>query len=322
MSQLFLIESSIAHSECSGGEAPPTCSLCNSTKIFTDIYNGEEVCTNCGCVVNDPPVNYGKDRHHNSYENHEDASRHGFYMTQSAYDRGFNTIIQGTKDRYNNPMSSEAAADMRRLQHHDNRSKVDDTVTRNLNVAMTELDRMVSALHLPNNAKEYAAYTYRKALTTDLIRGRSIDAFVAAAVYVACRVLRIPRSLKVVSEESKRDYQEVSMTYRFLLKELNIKVPLDEPQKYLPKLASTLGVSRPVERLAAEILIMAKGTNGVTGKDPRGVAGAALYYALEISGERMVQRRIAKASDTTEVTLRNRYRGLKKALGKKVESLY
>jgi len=305
-------------SEC---EQPPVCPLCNSTKIFTDINNGEEVCTKCGCVINDTIVSYGKDRQSHSYEEHEDKSRHGFFITKSSYDRGFNTVIQGTKDFSGTQMGNEAASDMKRLQRHDNRSKVNDTAMRNLNVAMTELDRMTSALHLPSNAKEYAAHTYRKALTMDLIRGRSIDAFIAASVYVACRVMSIPRSLQSVADESKRDYQEVSMTYRFLLKKMNIRPPVDSPQKYIPKLASTLGVSRSVERLAVDLLMAAKGTSALTGKDPRGVAGAALYYAMEIRGEHMVQRRIADASDTTEVTLRNRYRELKKVLGEKINLL-
>jgi transcription initiation factor TFIIB len=231
-------------------------------------------------------------------------------------------VIQGNKDIYGNSMTSEAISDMNRLRQHDNRSKINDTAMRNLNVAMTELDRMTTSLHLPSNAKEYAAHMYRKALTLDLIRGRSIDSFVAASVYVACRMLGLPRSLNTVANESKRDYQEVSMTYRFLLRELKLKPPVDDPQKYIPNLASMLGISRPIERLALEILVLAKGTPALTGKDPRGVAGAALYYALKIRGENMVQRRIAEASDTTEVTLRNRYRELKKVLGKKIDSLY
>ncbi len=315
LSQPFLIESSTP-------EPPPRCPECGCLKIFTDLDNGEEVCTKCGYVINDPPINLGKDRQCHSYAEHEETSHHGAFITRRAYDRGFNTVIQGNKDIYGNSMTSEAISDMNRLRQHDNRSKINDTAMRNLNVAMTELDRMTTSLHLPSNAKEYAAHTYRKALTADLIRGRSIDSFVAASVYVACRMLGLPRSLNTVANESKRDYQEVSMTYRFLLRELNLKPPVDDPQKYVPNLASVLEISRPIERLALEILVLAKGTPALTGKDPRGVAGAALYYALKIRGENMVQRRIAEASDTTEVTLRNRYRELKKVLGKKIGSLY
>lgn len=315
LSQPFLTESSQP-------DEPLSCPLCGCQRIFTDIYNGEEVCVNCGCVINDPPISLGKEHQCHSYEEHEESSRHGVYITHRAYDRGFNTVIQGNKDAYGNNITKETASNMSRLRRQDNRSKIDDTAARNLNVAMTELDRITTSLHLPSSAKEYAAYVYRQALAADLIRGRSIDSFVAASIYVACRVQGIPRSLKTVISESKRDGQEVSMTYRFLLKELNIKPPVDAPQKYIPKLAAAVNVSRAVERLASDILSEAKGTSALVGKDPRGVAGAALYLALEIKGERMVQRKIAKACGTTEVTLRNRYRELKNVLGKKSKLLY
>jgi len=310
-------------SPCEELKSPPLCCPdCGETRIFTDIHSGEEVCTNCGLVINDPPVNYGKNGYSSNYENHEEQSRHGYFLTHSAYDRGFNTVIQGVKDVYGTKMGDREAIDMRRLQRRDNRSKVDDTVTRNLNVAMTELDRMTTTLHLPSTAKEYAAYVYRKALTADLVRGRSIDAFVAASVYMACRVMRIPRSLSTVANTSKREYLEVSTTYRLLLKELKIKPPIDDPQKYLSKLATMLGVPRQTECLAADILKAAKGSSAIMGKDPRGVAGAALYYAMEVRGEHLNQRIIAEASDTTAVTLRNRYRGLKKVLAKKSDWVY
>ena len=77
-----------------------------------------------------------------------------------------------------------------------------------------------------------------------------------------------------------------------------------------------------MERLASEMLRAAKGTSALTGKDPKGVAGAALYYAAEASGVKVVQRQVAKESDTTEVTLRNRYRELKRVLAARMCSLY
>jgi transcription initiation factor TFIIB len=186
---------------------------------------------------------------------------------------------------------------------------------RNLSVAMAELDRLSYALNLSDNVKEGAATLYRKALTLDLVRGRSIDAFVAASLYAACRLLQVPRPLSLVCDESKRTRKEVSMTYRLLLTELDLKPPIDSPFKYVSVLAHDLEISRPTERRAVTLLEEAKAKKGLIGKDPRGLAAAALYLACELNGERVVQRRVAKRAETTEVTLRNRYRGLKKVLG-------
>jgi transcription initiation factor TFIIB len=232
----------------------------------------------------------------------------------SIYDKGLSTVIKGDKDASGKRLDYETQLRMRRLQRQDNRSKVNETHARNLSIAMAELDRMVSELHLPQNIKENAALVYRRALKKDLIRGRSIDAFVAASIYAACRMLKVPRPLKEVSRVSKRLHSEVAMTYRLMHKELNLKPPVDRPYKFIPSIASKLDIEQPTEQLAINILMKADELKELTGKDPRGLAAAALYMACQETKEKRVQRVIAKAAGTTEVTLRNRYRGLKEAL--------
>ncbi len=51
------------------------------------------------------------------------------------------------------------------------------------------------------------------------------------------------------------------------------------------------------------------------GKDPMGLAAAALYIACVMCDEKRTQKMIADAAGVTEVTIRNRYKGLKEALG-------
>jgi len=292
------------------------CPLCESTDKVTDFMNGEEICIKCGCVLNDVVLSRREESFTSSRtESYStDTRRHGSGILNSIYDKGLSTIITGDRDAYGAPISRETMSDMRRFQKHDNRSKVNESTSRNLSIAMAELDRLSSALSLPQSVKEEAAHIYRKTLKRDMIRGRSIDSFVAASLYAACRMLNIPRPLRTVVFESKRDHQEVSMTYRLIVNELGLRPPLDDPAKYIPKLASKLSVNRKTERLAVSLIQKAQEGQELMGKDPRGVSAAALYLACELENEKIVQRHIAKAAGTTEVTLRNRYRGLKHAL--------
>ena len=46
-----------------------------------------------------------------------------------------------------------------------------------------------------------------------------------------------------------------------------------------------------------------------------GISASALYVACILEGENMTQRDIADAAGVTEVTIRNRYKGLRAALG-------
>ena len=56
----------------------------------------------------------------------------------------------------------------------------------------------------------------------------------------------------------------------------------------------------------------------ISGRGPTGVAAAALYITSAMHGEKKTQKEVADVAGVTEVTIRNRYRELKKELGLKV----
>ena len=103
--------------------------------------------------------------------------------------------------------------------------------------------------------------------------------------------------------------------YRTLVNELDIRMPVEDPGRSVPKIGSAIGVSPQTMRRAQEILRMAEAEGVSAGKDPMGLAGAALYIASHLEGEGKSQPTVAKAAEVTEVTVRNRYRALKSSLG-------
>ncbi len=297
------------------GISPAECSRCGGTHLIMDAEAGEEVCGDCGLVISDNILSAEPEwRAFTDFETRS-RSRMGTVASYALYDKGLFTGFNRNRDANGRHLSLETRANMIRLKKYDSRTKRDDTWTRNLSIAVTELDRLSTALRIPQRAKEHAALIYRQALKRDLIRGRSIDAFVAASVYAACRLQNIPRPLKGISKESKRELPEVSKTYRLLLQRLQLKMPLDEPFKFVPGIASKLNLEQSTENQAVKILRRAQERYGLSGKDPRGVVAAALYWACVENGERRIQKEVATAAGTTEVTLRNRLRGLMKTLG-------
>jgi transcription initiation factor TFIIB len=275
-----------------------------------DIEAGEEVCGACGLVISNNMLNAEPEWRAFTDSETQSRSKMGAVTSYVLYDKGLFTGFNRNRDANGKHLSLETRARMMRLKKYDDRTKRDDTWSRNLSIAMTELDRLSTALNIPRRVKEHAALIYRKALKRDLIRGRSIDAFVAASVYAACRFHNIPRPLKSISKESTRELSEVSRTYRLLLQELELKMPLDEPFKFVPGIASKLNLEQSTENHAIKILRRAKERYGLSGKDPRGVVAAALYLACVENGEKRIQKDVAIAAGTTEVTLRNRLRGL------------
>jgi transcription initiation factor TFIIB len=183
---------------------------------------------------------------------------------------------------------------------------------------MAELDRLCDKLHIPVSLKEVSALIYRKALDEGLVRGRSISAIAAASLYAACRVTQTPRTLNEIASQSLIEKKEIARCYRLMIKNLNIQMPKPDAQMRVPKIAAKIGVGEKTQQTAIEILRRAEKAKTTAGKDPMGLAAAALYIACVINNEKRTQKMIADAAGVTEVTIRNRYNGLKAVLSIKI----
>jgi len=151
-------------------------------------------------------------------------------------------------------------------------------------------------------------------LDKGLVRGRSIAAIAAAALYAACRGSGTPRTLREIAEASLVDKKDVARCYRLLLRELAVQMPIADPLTYISKIAERTGISGKTQGIAIQILREARKRRAAAGKDPMGLAAAALYIACLQNDEKKTQKDIAEAAGVTEVTVRNRYKTLKKQL--------
>ncbi len=143
---------------------------------------------------------------------------------------------------------------------------------RNFRQAFSELDRLKDKLAVGDAVIEKAAYVYRKALEKGLVRGRSISALVAAALYAACRDTQTPRTLKDIANASNIKKKDVARCYRLLIRELDLKMPVVDPVKCVARIASKAGLSEKTKRKALEILKRAEEGKISAGKDPMGLA--------------------------------------------------
>ena len=96
-----------------------------------------------------------------------------------------------------------------------------------------------------------------------------------------------------------------------LVKELDLKMPVTDSVQCVARIASKIGIEEKTKRYAVKDLKLAQKNEVSAGKDPMGLAAAALYLACVKNDEDKTQRDIAEAANVTEVTIRNRYKGLK-----------
>ena len=294
-----------------------TCPECGGTDVVRDNEKGEIICTTCGLVLSDHRIDTGPEWRAFTSDERDERARTGAPASFALHDKGLSTMIDWRdRDSKGAAFSAKQRAQIYRLRKWQIRTRVHSSLDRNLAQAMTEIDRLSSQLGLSQGLREHAARMYRKLIAGRLWRSRSIDATAAAAVYAACRHRGSPRSIEEIAEHSRESKKKISAHYRMLVTKLKIRMPISSPENYVPRFISDLGLPSEVQKTTMEILKAARKVRGlVTGRDPRGLAAAAIYIASIISDCRVTQRDISRVSGVTEVTIRNRYKELVSKLG-------
>ncbi|MHA1730338.1 MAG: transcription initiation factor IIB [Promethearchaeota archaeon] len=227
---------------------------------------------------------------------------------------GPRTVIRGTSDAKGTLLSAQGRSKFHRL------AKIHRSLTtsyeRNLWIALPNLQRLQGKLGLPDAVAEDALRIYTHSVKEKLTMGRSIDTLLAASIFVALRIHNIPRTIEEILDVVDLPKKMVVKAYRLILlkilPKLNLKVSHFGPVRYVDKFIEDLGLSMATRNFAVELLNDAR-KNGlpIEGKDPKGLAAAAIYIAAKQKGEPRTQGEIAKLSRVTEVTLRMRAKDLR-----------
>ena len=277
------------------------CPECGANDLMVE--DGEKICGDCGVVV----CSHGMDRSPKTCRRDEEK-RHGSPISSLKHDRGLTTCISWkNKDGYGRSLGYGEKKRAHKLRKWQKRLRVEGRKESNLKIALTELKRLSTSLNLTEHARQFATSTYRRCLRKDLIKGRSIEGFVSASIYVACRKERIPRNLTDIARSSKVDRSTIYQSSKKISSELGIKTSYIPPETYIDRFCSELELSQKVCRKAHNITEKGKEEGLINGKSPTGFAAASIYISSKINSENRTQNQIANVADVSPVTLRNRY---------------
>ncbi|MDE1829608.1 MAG: transcription initiation factor IIB [Thaumarchaeota archaeon] len=283
--------------------------------LVTDSIRGEILCAACGLVLADKVEDSGPEQRSFTMEEYSQNSRTGLASTLSIHDKGLSTVIgSADRDAAGNSISSYMKYAFNRLRTWDSRSKVNSS-ERNLRSAFALMESVQSKLEISDTVIERAAYIYRKALTKNIIRGRTISGMILAALYVACRESNVPRTLQDIAMAGNVSFKDLSRHYRVLVKSLELQVGSFNALEFVSKIGTMVGLSEKSKRGALDILHRAHEKGITDGKNPISLAATSVFLSGVINEEKVTQKSIAKASGVSSVTIRNQAKILKKQLG-------
>jgi transcription initiation factor TFIIB len=296
-----------------------TFTLCPSCKsdntIITDPKSGEIICSRCGMVVSDKLLERRPEWRTFATDETEGRARTGLPSSLARHDIGLSTVIgKENVDATKNKIEPSMLSAMHRLRTWDFRTQVHSSTDRTLRLAFDELDSLKDKLGLSDAIIEKTAYIYRKAQEKGMMRGRSSHAVLAAAIYIACRQMEVPRTLDEIATIGNIKRKSIAKCHRELILELQLTLPIIDTTKCIARIANKANVSEKSKHEAMNLMNEVI-KNGISaGKDPMGLAATVLYASCIKTGEQKTQVDLASAAQITEVTIRNRFKDLKNRL--------
>ncbi len=195
-----------------------------------------------------------------------------------------------------------------------------NSIERNYWEATPKLHAYAAKLGIPDFIVETAWKIYSEVAHQKLTMGRSIEGFVGASLYAAIRIHEFPRMLEELVEGTdipeRNIVRSLGLIIHSVLPLLNLKYRPINATPLVFRFGNALNLSMATQQTAVHILSDAakKGLRQV-GKDPKGLAAAALYLATKGTAERITQNAIAEVARVTEVTIRSRATQIKSQLG-------
>jgi len=273
------------------------CPNCGSRNVFYDPYSGELKCEDCGFVVEEGVIDSGPEWR--AYNEEQAVARARAEPVKPF--TSLSTVIGRSQ-----AMDARRREEFRRLTLI--QSHISKQDARSVIEGREEIRRLAAAVQAPSQVREEAFRLFALAQKVGLLRGRSVSSMAVACIMLACREYGVPYHPARLCELALTSVKEARRCYLLLLDKMRgtLKLRPPSPLKYIPMIASRLGLDMKVQRTAVEIVKAAAEAHALLGKPPRSVAAAALYIASVIHGERRNRAYFARAAGVTETTLRKR----------------
>ena len=283
-----------------------SCSECGSTHLSFDSVRGELFCESCGFVMEDKLLDERPEWAAYDHEDEKRLSRVGPPIKRGTLNSQLSTVINPSSvDSRGTPISPKAMSMYYRLGRLQRQVARSGRGERSVGAVSRSLSRLASQLQLPPAVVEEASFISMRAIKSDLLRGRSIQALVSASLYIACRNLAVPRTINEVSMMAGIGRKRLTKTVSVLSRKLGLRPKPVDATDYVARFCSELSLGEDVRVLAGSILAKTGGENSLS---PPGTAASAIYLAALSRGQRVPQKRVAKVAGVSEVTLRSHFK--------------
>lgn len=172
-----------------------------------------------------------------------------------------------------------------------------------MNTQAFGFDEFEQKFQLDKGTIRKAQIILSNAKTRGVLRGRSGFVLSCASVFVACRLLGNPLTIKEISQITGVSPKRLFHGYKVLKKALKLPTLSIDPEYLVLKYSLIFNISRETINLAVSIIDDGKSSS--MGRSPIVIAATAIYLASTKCNELITQKQIAAAMGIASKSIRN-----------------
>jgi transcription initiation factor TFIIB len=205
----------------------------------------------------------------------------------------------------------------RELQRAASRSQASRS-ERNLLTAFRDISNWCDQFSLPKTISDIAKQLYKRSDEEKLLRGKPLEAVIAACIFIACRQAHVPRTFREICNMTHVSKKTLGQCYKALEQAFNLSgasahnsttaSPSTGPENLLVRYCNHLDLPASVQSICADIIVTAREHGIADGRSPVSIAGGAIYFTCHLLGKEKSARDIGAVAGVSEGTIKLVYR--------------
>lgn len=277
--------------------------------IVEEFGSGDLVCGNCGLVLGDRVVDTRSEWRTFANDEGDDPSRVG-----AASD----PLMEGMEQLDTVISFRDGGSGIaRELQRAASRSQ-NSRSERNILTAFRDISSWCDQFSLPKTISDIAKQLYRRSDEEKLLRGKPLEAVIAACIFIACRQAHVPRTFREICNLTNVSKKVLGQCYKALEQAFNLAPgastlhtaasPSTGPENLLVRYCNHLDLPPNVQSICGDIIIAARKHGIADGRSPVSIAGGAIYFTCHLLGKVKSVREISLVAGVSEGTIKLVYR--------------
>lgn len=213
----------------------------------------------------------------------------------------------------------------RELQRAASRTQSASRSERNLNQAFRDISTWCDQFSLPKTISDIAKQLYKRSDEEKLLRGKGLDAVIAACIFIACRQAQVPRTFREICNLTHVSKKTLGQCYKSLEQAFNLTPGAHQTSSDGSKPAQANSRTTRAEDLLSryfnhldlpanfqpvcESIIKTARLKGIAhGRSPISICGGAIWFTSQLLGQPKSLKEVSQVAGVSEGTIKLVYR--------------